>query len=51
MTCSSIKPATVHCFFACGHSVACATPELAHASMEAHYADRHAAEIRRILAP
>lgn len=40
----------VHCFLRCGHVVEHHDPDGAHAAMEAHYADRHAAWISSLVA-
>lgn len=46
---SLIPTITVHCFLRCGHVVEHHDPDGAHAAMERHYADRHAAWIDSIV--
>lgn len=41
----------VHCFFRCKHIEQSADPQQAHDMMERHYAEKHSAQIDKIVNP
>lgn len=44
-----IETVAVHCFFGCRHVVLGDTTEAAHDAMEAHYREKHVAQVARIV--